>query len=67
MAKCKCAFCISVIMKDRDMTFTDDSVLDYQYIESLSRGGLKYPSLLAILVNRWSRSAWSVFMSAHAP
>jgi len=37
-------------MKVRDMTFTEDSDLDFEYLESLNRGGLKYPSLLAILL-----------------
>lgn len=50
MSKCKCDFCLALVMKDRDMTFTEDSDLDYQYLESLNRGGLKYPSLLAILL-----------------
>jgi len=50
MSKCKCDCCLALVMKDRDMTFTEDSNLDYQYLELLNRGGLKYPSLLSILL-----------------
>jgi THAP domain/Transposase protein len=50
MSHCKCELCLAVVMRDRDMLLTEDSNLDFQYLDSLNRGGLKYPSLLAILV-----------------
>ena len=50
MSHCKCDTCLAVVMRDRDMLLTEDSNLDFQYLDSLNRGGLKYPTMLAILV-----------------
>ena len=50
MSHCKCGTCLAVVMRNRDMLFTEDSNLDFQYLDSLDRGGLKYYTMLAILV-----------------
>ena len=37
-------------MSDRETLISEDSILDYHYVQALDRGGLKYPSIWSVLL-----------------
>lgn len=59
-----CEACLTLLRKDRELELSDDSeTIDYSYVQSLDRGGLKYPTLLAILLGHKVLSVLQVLVS----
>jgi len=59
-----CETCKTLVNTDRDLELTDDSIqIDYSYVQSLDRGGLKYPTLMVILLGHKVLSVLQVLVS----
>ena len=41
--------CVAIVKMDKDMLLRDNIILDLSYIQSLDRGGLKYPTYLSVM------------------
>ena len=44
-----CPVCVAIVKMDKDMLLSDNIILDLSYIQSLDRGGLKYPTYLSVM------------------